>query len=359
MAGMVNGMNIVVLAGGLSTERAVSLATGTSVCRALRQNGHRAVLIDLFLGVENPCNDLAALFDEGDRLYPSARIDVSAPDLDKIRRSRKDQSSCVFGPNVLELCVSADAVFLALHGQNGEDGRVQAAFDLLGIPYTGSGYLASGMAMNKGAAKRVMAAEGLPTPEWRLLSGYSPEDVPRLARELPMPCVVKTTTGGSSLGVFLPEDRTALEKALVQVLAYGSEVLVEKRIYGRELTVAVLGSRALPAVEILPAEGEFDYAAKYQSGGAQELCPAPITAEEQELLGSLALRLHRALGMSVYSRTDFILDKEGKAWLLELNSLPGMTPNSLVPKEAAAAGMSYEDLCEEILRLSLAERERK
>ncbi len=350
-------LKIVVLAGGLSTERAVSLVTGVGVCRALRENGHRAVLADLYLGLEDIPEDLESLFDAPDGLCPEARIDAEAPDLEAVRKSRRDQSARVFGPNVLELCQLADVVFVGLHGQDGEDGRVQAAFDLLGIPYTGSGYLAAGVSMSKVMTKRVMDAEGLPTPEWKLLQ-YKAEDAPKLAAELPMPCVVKTPAGGSSLGVFLPEDRKALEDALVKALEFGPEVLIEKRIYGRELTVGVLGDKALPPLEVLPAGGEFDYAAKYQAGGAQEVLVEGITEEQQKEMGELALRLHRALGMEVYSRTDFILDSDGKFWILELNSLPGMTPGSLVPKMAKAAGMSYNQLCEEIITQSLALKRR-
>ena len=167
-----------------------------------------------------------------------------------------------------------------------------------------------------------------------------------------MPCVIKTIGGGSSLGVYLPEDRTALKAALEEVLRYGAKVLAEERIYGRELTVAVLGDRWLPAVETVPAGKEFDYVAKYQIGAATETCPAPVPPEVMTAAGELALRVHRALGLEVYSRTDMILDQDGKLWVLEANSLPGMTPNSFVPKEAAAVGMSYEQLCEEIVRLS-------
>lgn len=344
-------MKIVVLAGGLSTERAVSLVTGSSVCRALRENGHRAILVDLFLGLEEVPEDLETLFDAPDGLCPEAKIETKAPDLAAVRASRRDQSGRLFGPNVLELCEAADIVFLGLHGQDGEDGRVQATFDLLGIKYTGGGYLASGLAMDKAMTKRMMDAAGIPTPKWRLLE-YGAADVDRLAAELPMPCVIKTTTGGSSLGVFLPEDRAVLKDALIRVQGFSGQVLTEERVYGRELTVAVLGDRALPAVEILPAEKDFDYAAKYQAGGAREICPAPITAEEQREAGELALKLHRTLGLEVYSRTDFILDGEGRFWCLEVNSLPGMTSASLVPKEAAAIGMTYNQLCEEIVQQS-------
>jgi len=344
-------MKIVVLAGGLSTERAVSLVTGTSVCRALRERGHRAILVDLFLGIEDVPENLESLFDAPDGLCPDAKIESEAPDLEAVRRSRRDQSPRVFGPNVLELCRLADIVFLGLHGRDGEDGRVQAMLELLGVPYTGSGYLSSGVAMDKAVSKRIMDQSGIPCPKWKLLR-YRAEDAPRLAAELPMPCVIKTTTGGSSLGVYLPEDRSELEKALVKVLGFSGEVICEERIYGRELTVAVLGDRALPAAETVPAGKKFDYAAKYQKGGALETCPAALTEAEAAAAGELALRTHRALGLSVYSRTDMILDGNGKLWCLEANSLPGMTPASFVPKEAAAVGMSYGELCEEIVRLS-------
>lgn len=344
-------MKIVVLAGGLSTERAVSLVTGTSVCRALRENGHRAILVDVFLGMEEVPANLETLFDAPDGLCPDTKVEVTAPDLAAVRASRKDQSNRLLGPNVLEICALADIVFLGLHGQDGEDGRIQAMFDLMDIRYTGGGYLASGIGMDKVMTKRMMDSAGIPNAKWKLLE-YTAADVDRLAEELPMPCVVKNTIGGSSLGVFLPEDRAALREALLKVQGYGGRIFVEERKYGRELTVGVLGDRALPAVEILPAEKDFDYIAKYQAGGAREICPAPITAEEQEKLGALALKLHRTLGLEVYSRTDFILDAEGNPWCLEINSLPGMTSASLLPKEAAAIGMTYHELCEEIIQQS-------
>ncbi len=344
-------VKIVVLAGGLSTERAVSLVTGCSVCRALREKGHRAILVDLFLGLEEPPAELETLFDAPDGLCPDAAIEARAPDLEAVRRSRRDRSPSRIGPHVLELCRLADMVFIGLHGQDGEDGRVQAMLDLLGVPYTGSGYLGSGMAMDKAVAKGVMEAAGVPTPAWRLLD-YAAEKTERLAEELPMPCVIKATTGGSSLGVYLPEDRQALRRALTEVRRFGGRVMWEERISGRELTVAVLGGRALPPIEILPAERDFDYAAKYQAGGAQELCPAPVPEEQAKLVQELAVRVHRALDLEVYSRADFILDWEGRAWCLEVNSLPGMTPGSLIPKAARAVGIDYPALCQEIVQRS-------
>ena len=344
-------MKIVVLAGGISTEREVSLVSGTGVCRALRKSGHRAILVDLFLGLEQVPADLDTLFDAPDGLCADVRVRAQAPDLEAVRRSRPDQSPSHIGPHVLEVCAASDIVFLGLHGMDGEDGRIQAALDLLGVPYTGAGHLASAIAMDKAVSKQILDACGIPTPKWRLLT-YGQEEAETLAQTLPMPCVIKTIGGGSSLGVYLPEDRTALKAALEEVLRYGAKVLAEERIYGRELTVAVLGDRWLPAVETVPAGKEFDYVAKYQIGAATETCPAQVPPEVMQAAGELALRVHRALGLEVYSRTDMILDQDGKLWVLEANSLPGMTPNSFVPKEAAAVGMSYNQLCEEIVRLS-------
>ena len=354
-------MKIVVLGGGVSTEREVSLVTATSICRALRERGHQAVFVDLYFGLEDYDGPLESAFDAPDGLCGKAAIEHSAPDLQSVMASRRWHSSSRIGKGVLELCQMADCVFLGLHGADGEDGKIQATLDLLGVPYTGSDHLSSAMAMDKAVTKRIMEANGIRTPRWQDLH-YTPEDVPRLAETLPVPCAVKVVNGGSSIGVVLPDTREELAQALRDVLPYGNHVVVEEKITGRELTVPVLDNACLCAIEIVPPEGSsFDYVAKYQSGseGARELCPAPITPEEQQMLGEAALKLHRALGLSVYSRTDFLLAGEGRAWCLEVNTLPGMTPASLIPKAAAAAGISYGELCEKILLLSLRERSRK
>lgn len=348
-------MKIVVLAGGLSTERNVALVTGTGVCRALREKGHQAILVDMFLGLENYAGELADIFDAPDGLCSDVRVESTAPDLDAVRRSRRDQSESLLGKDVLTVCMMADVVFLALHGSCGEDGRIQAAFDLLGVPYTGSGYLSSGMAMDKAITKRYLDAENIRSAPWRDVV-YGEEDIPRLVEELEVPCAVKIVNGGSSIGVELPDTKEELESALRSILAYGNHVIVEKKIAGRELTVGVLGERYLPAVEIIPKNAYFDYEAKYQSAFVTEVCPAQIEESVWHEMGEMALKLHRALGLSVYSRTDFLLDAEGKPWCLEVNTLPGMTPTSLFPQEAAAAGMSYGDLCEQIVLESIKAR---
>lgn len=350
-------MKIVVLAGGLSPERQVSLVTGCSVCRSLRKSGYRAVLVDLFMGLEQPVTE--ALFDREDGLCGQMEITSQAPDLEAVRRSRKNQSPSMFGDGVLELCRMADIVFLGLHGECGEDGRVQATLDLLGIPYTGAGYLSSGMAMDKAITKQFMERLGIRTPAWQELR-YTAEEIPALSETLPVPCAVKVINGGSSLGLALPDNREELKTALTEMLPYGGHIIVEEKISGRDLTVGVLGDRYLPAVEIIPQIGSyFDYAAKYQDGGSLEICPAPITGEQWQQMGEAAMKLHRGLGLSVYSRTDFILDAAGDAWCLEINTLPGMTPASLLPKEAAAVGMDYETLCRTIVELSLEARKER
>ncbi len=348
-------MKIVVLGGGVSAERHVSLVTATSACRALRSLGHEAVFVDMFLGLENFSGPLEAAFQAPDGLCGSAAIEKTEPDLAAVRAYRKDQGPSRLGKGVLEICALADCVFLGLHGADGEDGKIQAALDLLGVPYTGSDMLGSAIAMDKAVAKKIMEHAGILTPEWRELS-YTQAKIPVLAESLPVPCALKAVGGGSSLGVALPETREELAGALEEVLRYGDRVIIEKKIRGRELTVPILGDRALNPIEIVPPEGMcFDYVAKYQSGseGAREICPAPVTEAERQLLMDSALKLHRALGLAVYSRADFILDGEGRAWCLEVNTLPGMTPNSLIPKAAAVEGMSYAQLCEEIVRLSL------
>lgn len=351
-------MKIVVLGGGISTERHVSLVSGTSVCKALRSLGHKAVFVDMYLGLEDFEGPLEAAFDEPDGFCGSVSIEKTAPDIPSVIASRKFKSPSRLGKNVLELCALADCVFLGLHGADGEDGKIQAALELLGVPYTGSGPLGSGMAMDKAVAKRMMESCGVPTPKWRELS-YTEAEILTLKESLPVPCAVKVVGGGSSIGVALPETRDELETALHELLQYGSRILVEEKIRGRELTVPVFDGRYLSPIEIVPPEGmTFDYVAKYQSGaeGAREICPAPITEEEKRLIGEYALRIHNALGLSVYSRSDFILDEEGRAWCLEVNTLPGMTPNSLIPKAAAVEGYSYAQLCEKIVELSMADK---
>ncbi len=349
-------MKIVVLAGGLSPERNVSLSTGTMVAQALRRLGHRAALVDLFFGDEGGLPALEERFDAP--LGEEAKhVSAAAPDLEEVRRSRRGESRSMFGPGVLELCARADLVFLALHGACGEDGRVQATFDLMGIPYTGSGYLGSAIAMDKDLTKRIVADQ-VRTPSWRTVT-HEQLGEEGLLDSLPLPCVVKPVDSGSSIGVTIAHTREELAAALEGARKLGGRTVLEQYIAGREIQVAVLDGKALPSIEIIPRSGFYDYANKYQPGAAQEVCPAPIPAQAEEEVRASAVRVYEILGLSVYSRADFILDEDGKLWFLEINTLPGMTPTSLVPQEAAAVGIGYDALCGQIVEASLKARREK
>ena len=346
-------MKIVVLAGGLSPERNVSLSTGTMVTEALRGLGHRAVMVDMFFGLEGYDGTLEDCFD-APISNDAKKISSAAPDLEQVRASRKDKSASVFGSRVLELCGMADMVFLALHGTCGEDGRVQAAFDLLGIPYTGAGYLSSAIAMDKDLTKQLVAGV-VNTPAWKTVE-YAAEDIEGLVEETALPVVVKPVASGSSIGVSIARTKEELRTALTEGLSVGGRTVLEQYISGREIQVGVLGEQALPSIEIITKEGFYDYANKYQPGAAIEVCPSEIPAEIENKLRAAALAVYRQLGLCVYSRADFILDEAGEIWFLEINTLPGMTPTSLLPQEAAAAGIQYPQLCQRILEVSLEAR---
>ena len=343
-------MKIVVLAGGLSPERNVSLSTGAMVTGALRALGHRAGLVDLYFGAETA----AESFFDAPVPEKLKKVDLAAPDLEAVRASRPGDSPSQFGPNVLELCRMADLVFLALHGVCGEDGKVQAALELLGIPYTGAGYLPSAIAMDKDLTKRLV--EGVvTTPGWKTVE-YTAEDIEELVRTARLPLVVKPVASGSSIGVSIAHTAQELRAALTVGLALGGRTVLEEYIKGREIQVAVLEDRALPSIEIIPREGFYDYANKYQPGAALEVCPADIPPETEEKVRSAALRVYETLGLSVYARADFIVTGDGEPWFLEINTLPGMTPTSLLPQEAAAVGIGYEELCRRIVEASLEAR---
>lgn len=344
-------MRIVVLAGGLSMERNVSLSSGTRICRALRERGHQAVLVDMFLGLEDFDGSLDDIFNAPDGLCGDFSVGRDEPDLDAVRAGRRDKSASLFGKDVLAVCAMADIVFIALHGTCGEDGRVQAAFDLLGIPYTGSGCLGSAIAMDKDLTKRLVAPY-VTTAKWRAVK-YTAEETAAVAAAAELPCVVKPNANGSSIGVTIAHTREEVEDALRECLHFGGEVVIERYISGRELQVGILAGRALPAIEIIPQTGFYDYVNKYQAGAAAEICPAQIPAEWEKRLAEATETVFRVLGLSVYSRADFIVTEDGTPYFLEINTLPGMTPTSLVPQEAAAAGIGYGELCERIVTESL------
>lgn len=337
-------MKVVVLCGGFSHERDVSASTGTGVARALRSRGHRVALMDAFLGMERIPEDLDSLFttDDCDELFAVQEVE---PDLEVLRAMRPGRR--MIGPGVLELCEHADIAFLALHGGDGENGRLQAALDMHGVPYTGSGYLGSALAMDKEVSKNMFRHCGVPTAEAVVLRrGESVGD-------FPLPCVVKPCSGGSSVATAIVREKGELDPAIAAAFECGDKVLVEQYIAGRELTVGVMAGEAMPVIEIKPLCGFYDYKNKYQAGLTEEICPAPLTAEETAQVQRLAVEACAALHVEAYGRADFLMDGDGRFFCLEVNTLPGMTPTSLIPQMAAAMDMNYGELCEKIIEVSL------
>ena len=287
--------------GGWGEEREISLKTGKAVATALAEKGHDVVRIDA-----------------------STSIDVALRE------------------------ASIDLAFLALHGRMGEDGKVQGLLEVMGIPYTGSGVLASAIGMDKIACKRIWQALDLPTPEWRAVA---PTETIGASFVLPakLPLVVKPAAEGSSVGVAIVRERTKLLPAILKARSFGPEVLVERYVAGKEITVGILGSRALCAMEVV-AEGDFhSYEVKYTPGKEQFVIPAPLSKKTYDRVLALALEAHRAVGAESYSRVDLRVDAGETPFLIEINTLPGLTNLSYLPKMAAHVGITYSDLIETIL----------
>ena len=271
-------MRILVLAGGLSPERNVSLSSGAMVCEALRKRGHQVALMDLFFGLDGAAS--------GRALYAAPvpdsfkRVAREAPDLEEVKARRGGDSRSAIGPGVFETCAEADVVYLALHGACGEDGRIQAALDLLGVPYTGSGCLGSALAMDKDLTKQLVAGK-VKTPQWETVT-VTEDIIEELMGRIKPPVVVKPIASGSSIGVYIAKKPGELQKALEASVRLGGRTVIEEYIRGREIQVAVLGGRALPSIEIIPREGFYDYANKYQPGADHEICPAHIPREWEQ-----------------------------------------------------------------------------
>ena len=350
-------MDIVVLAGGLSTERDVSFKTGSMVAAALKENGHRVILLDVFMGYGEQEVDLNGIFNRADEISVKVSdIPEVAPDLAAVKASRKDQSPCFFGPNVIRMCQMADIVFMALHGENGENGKLQAAFDLLGVKYTGSDYLSSAIAMNKGMAKKLFVEAGIPTPKGIAMTRETREDdVTKL--NLHLPCVVKPCCGGSSIGVTIVRDAAEFKAALDEAFRWEDELVIEEFVEGREFSVGVIEGKALPVIEIAPIQGFYDYKNKYKAGSAVETCPAELPEDVSAQMRHYAEEVAKVIGLDTYSRSDFLLDKDGNMFCLEANTLPGMTPTSLLPQEAAVVGVNFNELCEKLIDISMKKYE--
>ncbi len=336
-------MKIIVLAGGLSPERDVSLSSGSLIANALIENGHEVMLLDLFLGRDN--EEILPVYRNRSSEYRfNYIVPEQEPDLTAIRSSVVSDSDYI-GNGVIELCRDADMVFMGLHGSAGENGQLQAVFDMYGINYTGTGYAGSLLAMDKDISKKLMRENGILTAGWQYINLNAQNDFSIIK----YPCVVKPCSCGSSVGVSIVENRDQLNSAVGYAKKYEEYVIIEDKIEGREFSVGILSGKALPVIEIKPLCGFYDYKNKYQKGLTEEICPANISEEISKLLQNKALAVHSTLRLGFYSRIDFILDDNDDAYCLEANTLPGMTPTSLLPQEALAAGISYNELCDIIV----------
>ena len=287
-----------VLFGGRSAEREISLLSGAAICKALQERGYAVTPIE---------------------------VDTQGTWMSQVRET--------------------DVVFIALHGKLGEDGTVQGVLELLGVPYTGSGVLASALAMNKPMAKRVWQVYGLPTPAWQVIEKAHPCEI-----ALSYPVVVKPSTEGSSVGVTIVRSATALAAGLTEAWRFDPQALIETYIPGKEVTVGILGEQALGAMEVI-AKGEFhSYEVKYTAGREEFILPAPLSPAVYDRVMQVALAAHQALGCRGYSRVDTRVNDRGEVFLLEVNTLPGFTGLSYLPRIAEHAGLNYGDLVEAILQ---------
>jgi len=327
-------VKVAVLMGGRSSEREISLRTGRGMAQAARHLGHDVVAIDAANGRLLPAGEEERAALPSGALEPHGEVALSRP----------------------ETLAGADVILIALHGAAGENGTLQALLDLSGKPYTGSGMMASALAMNKAMSKRLFEHAGIPTPRWRLL----PPDATSFDAETigGLPVVVKPNEEGSSVGLTVVERAADLPAALRLAGDLG-EILIEAFIPGRELTVSMLGDRALPIVEIRPKSGLYDYESKYTAGKSEYFCPADLPDAIAANVQDLARRAVAALGCRGVTRVDFRLDDAGVAHCLEVNTVPGMTPTSLVPMAAKAVGMSYDQVVQAMIDLAIADARRR
>ncbi len=329
-------MRIGILFGGDGEERDVSIASASQVVPALRSRGHDVLVVDTATGALTADDERAAL---------TPRVGVTPPASSELERLRRTGGALRLPRDLADV----DVVFLALHGGTGENGEVQALLELARIPYTGSGPLGSGMAMDKDVAKRLFHAAGIRTPDWMM----GPVDPERVLYRLELPLIVKPNEQGSTVGLTLVDEPGQLEGAIELAGSFG-DILFEQFIAGRELTVGVLDGVPLAVGEIkIDEDAAFTYSDKYQAGAVDEIFPADLPPAVADEVRQTALSAHRSLKLRGYSRADFRLDRRGRLWLIEVNTLPGLTATSLLPQSAAAAGIDYATLCERICEIAL------
>lgn len=340
-------LKIAVLCGGDSPEREISLQSGKRIAAALRRCGYLAVTVD-------PTEEYA---EKEMQFTQCPKRKCSCLRRQKRRETQNQRQRHGKSPNftlsALRFCQRSDAVFMALHGGAGEDGRVAAVLECMGIQHTGSDHTGLCISMDKALSKRLMTEADIPTPEYVHLPSREANhgDLPR---ETPIPCVIKPTCGGSSIGVKIVESRSALESVLNDSRYLKSDLLIERMINGREFTVGILCDEALAVTEIIPRQGFYDYRNKYTKGATEEITPANIEKELEAQLKSVALATHKALCLGSYSRVDLMVEKDtNQVYVLEANAIPGMTETSLLPQGAKAVGIDFDKLCDQMLRHSI------
>ena len=331
-------LRIAVLMGGTSAERDVSLASGIRITEALRKQGHEVVAVDTVAG-------LLSAEDER-RLLQGGVVKTAPPDTKALLRMNAAMQG------TLKSLPQADVLFLALHGGQGEDGTLQALLDLTGVPYTGSGHLASALAMDKDLSKHLFRAAGVPTADWLM----APATVEQVRDTLGFPVIVKPSKQGSTVGLTIVKKPEQLAPAIATAFEHDDEVMIERFIPGRELTVGILGDAVLPVGEIISKNEIYDYEAKYTPGMAVEEFPAKLSETEAKTVQGLAKKAFDALKLRGYARIDFRMGTDGVFYCLEANTLPGMTQTSLIPQAAAAAGIGFPELCDRIVQLALEKR---
>ena len=331
-------MKITVLMGGTSSERNVSLASGIRIVQALRSRGHKVTALDPARGV---------ISDAEERELSTGKVGAKPPTLESLSKFAEG----TFLPNLTSMkeIKDAEVVFLGLHGGQGEDGTIQALLDMARVKYTGSGHLASALAMDKDLSKKLFRAAEVNTADWLM----APATIEQVEGMLGMPVVVKPSKEGSTVGLTLVKKREDLLAAIREASKYDDEVMIERFVPGRELTVGVLGTVALPVGEIIAKHEIYDYECKYTAGMATEEFPAKLSPEATGRVQQQALAAFKALKLGGCARIDFRLTTEGEFYCLEANTLPGMTELSLIPQGAAAMGISFPELCERIVKLAL------
>jgi D-alanine-D-alanine ligase len=337
-------MKITVLMGGTSAERDVSLASGVRIAQALRSKGHDVISFDTARGVIDSS--------EEEEMLSGGVVKTAPPSLESLQQMSRTSLSPSLG--TMASIREADVVFLALHGGQGEDGTIQSLLDMVGVTYTGSGHLASALAMDKDLSKKLFRAAGVRTADWMMTGApRSSVAVPEVEATLGFPVIVKPSKQGSTVGLTLVKEASRLAAAIAEARNYDDEVMIEQFIPGRELTVGVLGDLVLPVGEIIPKHEIYDYECKYTKGMAEEEFPARLSQETTAEAQRQSLAAFRALKLGGYARIDFRMNEKEELYCLEANTLPGMTELSLIPQAAAAQGIPFPQLCDRIVRLAM------